>query len=63
MDYMKIYEKWLTDPYFDEDTKAALLKKMYDFLEPGGYLFIGTTETLDKTRSAFQYVQPSIYRK
>ena len=49
--------------YFDEDTKAALLKKMYDFLEPGGYLFIGTTETLDKTRSAFQYVQPSIYRK
>ena len=49
--------------YFDEDTKAALLKKMYDFLEPGGYLFIGTTETLDKSRSAFQYVQPSIYRK
>ena len=24
MDYMKIYEKWLTDPYFDEDTKKEL---------------------------------------
>lgn len=49
--------------YFDEDTKVKLLEKMYQFLEPGGYLFIGTTETLDKTRSNFQYIQPSIYRK
>lgn len=49
--------------YFDEDTKAMLLQKMYQFLEPGGYLFIGTTETLDKTRTPFEYVQPAIYRK
>lgn len=24
MDYQKIYGEWLTDPYFDEDTKAEL---------------------------------------
>ena len=23
-DYMKIYEEWLSNPYFDEDTKAEL---------------------------------------
>ena len=23
-DYMKIYEQWLADPYFDEDTKDEL---------------------------------------
>ena len=23
-DYMKIYEQWLADPYFDEDTKNEL---------------------------------------
>lgn len=49
--------------YFEDDTKYELLKKVYDFLEPGGYLFIGTTESLDRKRLRFQYVQPSIYRK
>ena len=28
-----------------------------------GYLFIGTTEYIDKVKSGFRYVQPSIYRK
>ena len=23
-DYMKIYQEWLSNPYFDEDTKAEL---------------------------------------
>ena len=23
-DYMKIYREWLSNPYFDEDTKAEL---------------------------------------
>ncbi len=47
--------------YFDEPTKNALVERIYDFVEPGGYLMIGTTESLDKTR--FRYVRPSIYRK
>lgn len=49
--------------YFEDDTKYRLLDKIYDFMEPGGYLFIGTTESLDKTKTRFQYVEPSIYRK
>ena len=49
--------------YFDEDTKSALLKRIYNHMEDGGYLFIGTTESIDRTSSGFKYVRPSIYRK
>ncbi len=49
--------------YFQDDTKYQLIKKVYDYMEPGGYLFIGTTESLDRHKMQFQYVQPSIYRK
>lgn len=49
--------------YFDENTKNELLQKVYDFLEPGGYLFIGMTETLDRGQVPFELVQPSIFRK
>lgn len=49
--------------YFDKETKQELLRKVYDYLEPGGYLFIGTTETLDRSNVPFQIIQPSIFRK
>lgn len=49
--------------YFQDDVKYRLVDKMYEAMEPGGYLFIGTTESLDKSKMRFQYVQPSIYRK
>lgn len=49
--------------YFQDDVKYRLVNKIYDHMEPGGYLFIGTTESLDKAKMRFQYVQPSIYRK
>lgn len=49
--------------YFDEPTKYQLIQKVYDIMEPGGYLFIGTTETLDRQSTEFQYIKPSIYRK
>ncbi|MDE6888367.1 MAG: protein-glutamate O-methyltransferase CheR [Eubacterium sp.] len=49
--------------YFDEPTKKELVQKVYDFLEPGGYLLIGTTETLDRSATPFELVQPSIFRK
>lgn len=49
--------------YFDEETKEQLLNKVYDAMEPGGYLFIGTTEIIDKSKSKFHYLQPSIYQK
>lgn len=49
--------------YFDEPTKKKLLKKIYDCLEPGGYLFLGKTETLDRSDIPFKLVKPSIFRK
>ena len=49
--------------YFEDDVKYNLVQKVYDYMEPGGYLFIGTTEALDRNRTQFQYIQPSIYRK
>ena len=49
--------------YCDDNTKRKLIQKVYDALEPGGYLFIGTTETLDRSNTPFQIIQPSIFRK
>lgn len=49
--------------YFPNETKHQLVQRIYDCMEPGGYLFIGTTESLDRHKIQFEYVQPSIYRK
>ena len=49
--------------YFDHNTKRELIQKVYDALEPGGYLFIGRTETLERGSAPFQMIQPSIFRK
>jgi chemotaxis protein methyltransferase CheR len=49
--------------YFDAETKQRLLKKVYDILEPGGYLFIGRTETIDRSVVPLVMIQPSIFRK
>lgn len=49
--------------YFEEETKRQLLNRIYEHMADGGYLFIGTTESIDKTATKFQYIQPSIYRK
>lgn len=49
--------------YFDARDKRRLVQKIYDYLEPGGYLFVGRTETIDRNDSGFMMVQPSIFRK
>jgi chemotaxis protein methyltransferase CheR len=49
--------------YFDVATKQQLLRKVYDIMEPGGYLFIGRTETIDRSVVPLQMIQPSIFRK
>lgn len=49
--------------YFQDDIKYPLIERIYDHMEPGGYLFIGLTERLDRQKVKFNYVQPSIYRK
>ena len=49
--------------YFDHNTKRQLIQKVYDAMEPGGYLFIGRTETLERGSAPFHMIQPSIFRK
>ena len=49
--------------YFDEKTKRELIQKVYDAMEPGGYLFIGQTESIAKEYCPFEHVRPSVYRK
>lgn len=49
--------------YFEESTKERLLNNIYDKMAPGGYLFIGSTESMSQSHTRFRYVQPSIYRK
>jgi chemotaxis protein methyltransferase CheR len=49
--------------YFDNATRAELSRKFYDLLEPGGYLFIGLSETISSVCREFKRVEPAIYRK
>lgn len=49
--------------YFDTPTRDALVAKFHRALEPGGYLFIGHSETLGREQNLFQYLQPAAYRK
>lgn len=49
--------------YFDAATRRELVRKFYDFTEPGGYLFIGHSESIRSEETGYQYVIPAIYRK
>ncbi|MGN0710927.1 MAG: CheR family methyltransferase [Anaerovoracaceae bacterium] len=49
--------------YFDKPTKTALIQRFYNALNPGGYLLIGHSETIDREESDFQYIMPATYRK
>ena len=49
--------------YFNEETRQQLIKRIVEFLEPGGYLIIGMTEHIDKEMYDLEYVGASIYRK
>ncbi len=49
--------------YFDKETKCDLIYKIYNQLEPGGYLFVGKTETIERGDIPFIMIQPSIFRK
>ncbi|MEV4641787.1 CheR family methyltransferase [Actinoplanes sp. NPDC049548] len=48
--------------YFDLPTKRDLVDRMQDVLQPGGYLIIGSSESLNSIPSDLRMVEPSIYR-
>ncbi len=49
--------------YFDNNTKQEMVNKFYDLTEPGGYLFIGHSESLNRDETKYKYVMPAVYKK
>ncbi|MCE5286011.1 MAG: protein-glutamate O-methyltransferase CheR [Pelosinus sp.] len=49
--------------YFDTVTKDQLVEKFFQFMAPGGYLFIGHSESLNKDGTKYKYIMPAVYRK
>lgn len=49
--------------YFDNKTKHELVNKFYEATEPGGYLFIGHSEYLEKDAIKYKYIMPAVYQK
>jgi chemotaxis protein methyltransferase CheR len=49
--------------YFDRDTQKRLFEKFYEQLVPGGYLFIGHSETLHGINDQFRAVAVASYQK
>lgn len=49
--------------YFDSKTKHELVNKFYEATEPGGYLFIGHSEYLEKETIKYKYIMPAVYQK
>jgi len=49
--------------YFNNPTKEALVRKFFQNLSKGGYLFIGHAESLTGIKHSFNYIQPSVYQK
>ncbi len=49
--------------YFDKPTQERLINRFFEILGPGGILFTGHSESLTGIEHAFEYVQPTIYKK
>jgi chemotaxis protein methyltransferase CheR len=49
--------------YFDQPTQQALVARLSQQLEDGGYLFIGHSESLNAIEHGLDYVCPATYRK
>jgi chemotaxis protein methyltransferase CheR len=49
--------------YFDNKTKMELVNKFYEQTEPGGFLFIGHSESLNREQTRYKYILPAVYRK
>jgi len=49
--------------YFDEETQERLMNKFCRYLNTGGYLFLGHSESLHGYQTPLTQVAPTIYRK
>lgn len=49
--------------YFSPETKRKVVARVLSQLKPGGYFFIGHSETLNDVTTAVSQIAPSMYRK
>ena len=49
--------------YFDKPTQQDIVQRLGRRLAPGGYLFVGHSESLTGVQHGLEYVCPAVYRK
>lgn len=49
--------------YFSREIRKKLVSNLYDHTRPGGYLFVGHSESLNEKSFPYTYVKPGIYQK
>ena len=49
--------------YFDQQTRDALVERFYDYSNPGAYLMIGHSESLNREKTRYSYIATATYRK
>jgi len=49
--------------YFDAETQEYLMRKFFNALRKGGFLFLGHSETIQHLSLPFETVAPTVYRK
>lgn len=48
--------------YFDRQTQEAVVNRLTQYLEPGGYLMIGHAESLSGIKHKLKFVKPAVYQ-
>jgi chemotaxis protein methyltransferase CheR len=49
--------------YFDRPTQEKVINKLCNYLEPGGYFFIGHSESLSGMNVPLKHIKPTVFRK
>ncbi len=49
--------------YFNRQTQEEIIRKFHNLLEPGGYLFLGHSESMNSNALGFNNLAPAVYQK
>ncbi len=49
--------------YFNRQTQEQIIRKFSQLLEPGGYIFLGHSESMNASALGFHNVAPAVYQK
>ena len=64
-DSARFHQIWLRNTmiYFNQATRAAIVNRLLDVLEPGGFFITGHSEQVREATTRLEAVQPAVYRK